>query len=162
MTPGSLWRRSGLSTATVLETYPGLRIGNYLYFALHAHQRRSGRSRLRILDSGLDGAWLEAFPRLVDLMATPLQARWWPRNSIPPSFLQEFGAHFTGAALDEFVGSVLIASSALAEAVEDDVPDLVVNVRRGDYTEPEFINLYGFDIADYVRRATTEAGEAWR
>ena len=155
-TAAAAWRRWGWSPGRVLETYPGLRIGNYLYFALQAHVRDLKREPLRVLDSGLDPAWLDVFPLLKNTMATHRQVRWWGREAIPPSFFQAFGKDFSLPELESFV-STWMASQVFSFPLNSPVADLVVSVRRGDYASPPFRDLYAFDVADYVRNAVLAA-----
>ena len=140
-----------------MQTYAGLRIGNYLYFALHAYlQQRSGRD-FRVLDSGLDPDWHNALPRLSPLLASQREGRRRQRSHIPSSFYQRFGVDFTVADVEEFVRAVVLPD--LPEPAE--VADLVVNVRRGDYySDAGFRSLYAFDISDFVRRAVIAAAKS--
>src|SRR5688500_15530072 len=98
-----------LRRGSVLLTYPGLGIGNYLYFALHAYvEQRAGRSAW-VLDSGVPAAWRDALPGLVPLLAGERQRAWRRTTYIPAGFLQRFGVDFTAEDLDEFVHNVVLA-----------------------------------------------------
>jgi hypothetical protein len=155
-----LSRALPLRRGSVLATYPGLGVGNYLYFALRAYtEQRDGRP-FWVLDSGLDPAWRDALPGLVPLLADERQRSWRRTVHIPPGFLQGFGVDFSADDLAVFVRDVVLPTLPRAAAPS---PDVVVNVRRGDYYEnPGFRELYGFDIADYVERAVDEATEGSR
>ena len=99
----ALIRRGGRS---VLVTYPGLRLGNYLYFALHAWRTvREGRD-YRVLDTGLGNTWYSHFPGLRDVMVDRIRP-FDRREVIPPLFYQHYGADFDDRDLHEFVSTVL-------------------------------------------------------
>jgi hypothetical protein len=149
-------RRVHLRKGSVLLTYPGLGVGNYLYFLLDAYADSLAGPPARVLDSGLDPAWRAALPRLEPLLAAPEDVAWRRTRHIPPSFLQAYGVDFSAAELERFVREVLLATLPLPTGP---TPDVVVNVRRGDYyTHPNFRRLYGFDVVDYVHRALDEVG----
>ncbi len=133
----------------VLLTYPGLRLGNYLYFVLHAFlEARAGRD-YRVLDTGLGSQWYETFPRLVDYTVQrpgPFDRR----EAIPELFYQRYGSDFNAADLTAFITSVL--DTDLAPSSEDAI--ITVNVRRGDYYESSRrIATFGLDFGDYLRSA---------
>ena len=166
MTP---WRRLVLTTVrrgsrTVLLTYPGLGVGNHLYFALRAHQHSDmGRDYRVMLDSGVE-PWLTAMPALRRHYVEPARLRWWDRREhISPTFFQAFGEDFTRGALEGFISDEVLTSPLFrgwqqrsARLVDEGV--LTVNVRRGDYYAVEsFRQIYGFDVATYVRTAVAEA-----
>lgn len=164
--------RPGIRTAlrrgsrTVLGTYPALRVGNYLYFALHAHIRRQAGQDLRVVDSGLGDEWLALFPGLEDLLVPAGAVRFHDRRMhIPRGFLQGFGSDFTRADLAAFVSARLAASPSfrdrLAALPEAPLGTLVVNVRRGDYYADEpFRRVFGFDVAPYLAQAIAAAEDA--
>jgi hypothetical protein len=124
----------------VLQTYAGLRIGNYLYFALHAFLESRDGHDYRVLDSGLDAEWL---PRIFDRT-----------EPIPKLFYQQYGTDFGPSDLAAFVQSIMGALPRVA--VDRDT--VTVNVRRGDYySSVERINEFGFDVAQYVNLALARA-----
>lgn len=143
---------------TVLQAYDGLRLGNVLYFALHAHTRRGAGEDYRVRDPGLDASWLTALPALAEVLLPPEQVRWTDaREQIPPSFLQGFGSDFTASELAAFVAA-LADDPALVGIGDLPADTVVVNVRRGDYyTVPEFRQLFGFDVPRYVGEAVAQA-----
>jgi hypothetical protein len=147
-------RRIHLRKGSVLLTYPGLGVGNYLYFLLAAYADSVAGAPARVLDSGLDPAWRAALPRLEPLLAGPEDLAWRRARYIPPSFLQAYGVDFSSAELQRFVREVMLPTLPLPVGP---TPDVVVNVRRGDYyADPAFRRLYGFDVVDYVHRALDE------
>ena len=149
--PRSLVLRPG----SVLETYPGLGAGNYLYFALQAFSERRRGRRAWVLDSGLDPVWTDAFPALRPLLTTRRGAALRRRRHIPSRFCQTCGVDFAPAELEEFTSKVVLPSVPLSRTRG---PDVGVNVRRGDYYDnPAFRALYGFDTSDYVCRAVIQA-----
>jgi hypothetical protein len=154
---GRVSRRIPLRKGSVLLTYPGLGVGNYLYFLLDAYADSVAGPPSRVLDSGFDPAWRAALPRLEPLLAGPKDVAWRRVRHIPPSFLQAYGVDFSAAELERFVREALLPTLPLPTGP---TPDVVINVRRGDYyAKPDFRRLYGFDTVDYVHQALEEVGE---
>ncbi|UZJ24962.1 alpha-1,2-fucosyltransferase [Rhodococcus antarcticus] len=133
-------------------------MGNILYFALHAHAQQSAGRDVRVVDPDPGNAWAPALPRLGGLMVPPSGLRWSDRRlDIPTGFHQGFGTDFTRAELESFVHDVVLGARTPAGGplVTRSAADRVVlNVRRGDYySDPVFRGLFGFDVADYLKRA---------
>ena len=149
----SLGSRAVGNNRTVLLTYPGLRLGNVLYFALHANLQQASGVNYRVLDPGPDEDWRRDLPSLNSLLLHPSKLRLTDhRAHIPPSFLQTFGDDFTRTQLEQFVRDRL--SDVLRGTFAPDEDMVVLNVRRGDYySDPTFRSLFGFDVPDYTRRA---------
>lgn len=149
---------------TVLLTYPGLGLGNYLYFVLRAHMlQRQGRD-YRVVQTGGIESWLGSISTLGDYLVRPEEVRVRDRREhITPSFFQAFNDDFTRDQLEDFVSEVLLPAPlfndwrARAEELREERV-LTVNVRRGDYYEvEEFRQIYGFDVESYVRAAVDQA-----
>ena len=138
----------------MLVTYPGLRMGNYLYFALHAWKEVLKGRDYRVLDTGLDAYWYEHFPALRDLMVDRIRT-FDRREHIPPLFYQEYGEDFDESDISGFAASILrLPTPALFDS-----DTVTVNVRRGDYYESAARrDELGFDVPDYLKRALTRAG----
>jgi hypothetical protein len=113
---------------TILCTYPGLRLGNYLYFALQAHIALSQGRDLRVLDTGLGDEWYTMFPALAGLMTNRV-GLFDRREDIPPLFYQAYGKDFSHDHLSRFIHEVLAFRSPSSFSTDT----LTVNVRRGDY-----------------------------
>ena len=142
---------------SVLMSYPGLRMGNVLYFALQAGIRRKAGEDFRILESGSGAGWLEAFPSLNPYMLPSSQLRFSDRRvGLPPLFFQEWGIDFTQADLESFIQSAILSAPAWREWREGcglRGEGVTINVRRGDYySNPDFRKVYGFDVERYVHR----------
>jgi hypothetical protein len=152
--------RPGLRTALirrgsrrVLMTYPGLRIGNYLYFALHAFLAQRNGQDYRVLDTGLGEVWYERFPKLEGLMVDRVRAHD-RREFIPPLFHQNYGADFDDTDLTSFTKSVLEISTGQ----QFEPTSITVNVRRGDYYEsPQRRHEFAFDVVHYLNAAIGRA-----
>jgi hypothetical protein len=134
---------------TVLGTYPGLRLGNYLYFFLHAYASALRGSEYRVLDTGLAEEWYAAFPALRGLSVNRTRI-YDQREHIPPLFYQAYGQDFTQDELTRFVRDILPIPGLLSF----DPDTVTVNVRRGDYYQsPERSDEFGFDIPSYLTTA---------
>ena len=166
------WRRRVVEAArrghrTVLLTYPGLGVGNHLYFALRAHRlSREGRDYRVTVQPGME-RWLEVMPALRPYYLGPRDVRPWDRREhISPSFFQGYGSDFSRGDLEAFISETMLGSPLFTgweqrSALLADDRVLTVNVRRGDYYAVEdFRRIYGFDVAAYVRLAVAEAHRA--
>jgi len=143
-----------LRRGSVLDTYPGLGLGNYLFFALRAHIERQQGFRTWVLDSGLNPRWGEALPLLVPLLTGPRSAAFRRLRHIPQYFHQGYGSDFTRAQLEQFISEVILS----ARPPQALTPDLVINVRRGDYyVDPGLRKIYAFDVPRYIRQAIPNA-----
>jgi hypothetical protein len=151
--PGVPARFLRRGSRTVLQTYAGLRIGNYLYFALHAFLESRGGRDYRVLDSGLDSDWLTLLPGLSRFLVQ--RPRIFDRTEhIPQLFYQQYGTDFGSGDLAAFVRSTMGALPRVAA----DFETVTVNVRRGDYySSAGRINEFGFDVAQYVSLALAHA-----
>lgn len=154
-----LTRAVVLRPGTVLDTYPGLGFGNYLYFALKAYTERAQGRPTWVLDSGLNPLWTAAMPLLRDLLAKPATAAFRRVRHLPQRFHQTYGVDFTAEELERFVTAVILPARPPAH----ESPDVVVNVRRGDYySDPGLRRIYAFDVPGYVRTAVGPACAAAR
>ena len=147
---------------SVLMTYPGLRIGNVLYFALRAFSEQERGCDYRVLDPNPDNDWAPGFPRLASLLLPPRELRVLDqRVDLVESFFQGFGTDFSREELEHFIRTILLTGPALKNLMdgcrEDEAPSVTVNVRRGDYYDnPDFKALFGFDVQSYVLAAISE------
>ena len=137
----------------VIMTYPGLRFGNLLYFALQAHVRsRPGRPVMCL--STIGGEELASLTRLTPLFLDGTALRWTDERIHPPThFFQDFGRDFTAEDLAGFLDQRVL--SGLPEVAHPGGPDgITINVRRGDYySVPDVRCNYGVDVPAYVRGA---------
>ena len=135
----------------------GLRLGNFLYVWLRAHQRSaSGRSTRALAAPGMT-PWLATIPELRTLTVDQAEVRYSDRREWDNSFLyQRFGVDFTADQVDAFVLATL-----RPHLTPDRSGTLVVNVRRGDYYT-DFREKYAFDQVGYIRAALDIAGPADR
>lgn len=102
--------------------------------------------------------WLDLFPAARDLTLDRGSVRLTDARPRPWTIAgdrdaPEFQQDWTREELTRFVDEVLLSSSdfqrLLGEtSVDDDT--LVLNVRRGDYYDPEHIDQWGFDIEGYL------------
>ena len=137
---------------SVVMTYPGLRFGNLLSFALQAVVLSTPRRPVLCL-SNPDIRDLAGLPALGPLVLEPSRLRWTDERLHPPvSFFQHFGVDFTAEQLADFVRRFLLPDLPHAPS---DPPAITVNVRRGDYyySVPHFRSSYGIDIPPYLRSA---------
>jgi hypothetical protein len=147
-----LARRGG---RTVLQGYPSLGLGNYLYFLLHAATEQARGRDYRVVRPALMDYWAPLLQGVEDQLtvqaeAVRLRDR---RDDVPGTFFQRFGSDFTRDQLTGFIERFVVGSPPFGEDQGlGDSDTLTVNVRRGDYyAEPAFRQLYGFDVAAYVR-----------
>lgn len=137
----------------------GLRLGNWLYLWLRAHEE-SSRGRPTVVLSAPDmSPWLDAFPHLRSLTIEHRDLRFHDRRVWDHEYrYQRYGVDFTRTGLEAFVKDA-IAPQLLSTGSSD----LVVNVRRGDYfTDAAAQAKFGFDQVGYLREALRLAGSADR
>lgn len=133
---------------TVILTPPaGLRVGNFLYLWLRAHQRTAGGSATLVRAVPGMEQWLALFPLLAPLTVTEHEIRFSDRREWDNTFLyQRFGVDFDDGQLDSFVKECLGAFPS------GDSDRLVINVRRGDYYT-DHREKYAFDVVGYITAA---------
>ena len=142
---------------TVIATPGGMRLGNWLYLWLAAHQRSSEGQPTLVLEVPGMSPWMERFPALAALTIRKDELRFHDRREWRGgAALQRFGVDFTLESLQRFV------REALAPGIPKTEPaPVVINIRRGDYYAYDgFRAVYGMDIEGYVRAALAEAGPA--
>lgn len=143
------WRASS-DRVVSMPPVAGIGVGNMFSFWLWAHHGRLVGEDRWVRRTDAMAPWLEAFPGLrplvIDAAAVKLRDR---RDA---DWHQDFD-RFPRAHLESFIRERLFAGTQMA--LRDSDPGTVtVNVRRGDYySDPVLRQLYGFDIAGYVRTA---------
>lgn len=146
-------------STTVLLTGDWARLGNLLYYWLHADLRRREGSSY-VVSANLDARrWLPQLPEIARRLSIDadrlgfFDRREWPP---PPYYFQRFGVDFDADDLDRFVREYLLASPLLA-ACPPVTDAVVVNVRRGDFYSDVHQPNFGMDIASYLNQALTKA-----
>ncbi|GAB3578066.1 alpha-1,2-fucosyltransferase [Calidifontibacter terrae] len=128
----------------------GIGVGNMFSFWLWAHHGRLIGQDRWVRRTDAMNPWLAVFPDLRPLVIEESNMRL--RDQRDRDWYQDFD-RFPRSHLESFIRNRLLSSPTLPIAPgEHDV--VTVNVRRGDYyTDPQLRQLYGFDIASYVRIA---------
>lgn len=139
---------------TVIATPGGMRLGNWMYLWLTAHQRTSEGQQTLVLEVPGMAPWIERFPALAALTIRKDELRFHDRREWRGgAALQRFGIDFTLETLQRFVREALapgIPTTAQAS--------VVINIRRGDYYAYDgFRAVYGMDIEGYVEAALAAA-----
>jgi hypothetical protein len=134
----------------------GPRIGNFLYWWLHAHAEQAKGRDLRVVTPARLDPWLDAFPVVRAQLAVTQDAvrlrdrRTWPA----PSLHQRFGSDFTARELADFVQAALLTPLMAVPTPRLPSAAVVVNVRRGDYyADPHLRGLFGIDVRGYLALA---------
>lgn len=139
---------------TVLLTPHSTRVGNLLYFWLHADIQASAGRDVRVLRNDHVAAWEPIWPGLSSQLGADVVQRTDRLLDVPPKHFQRFGRDFTRSQLDDFIRARLLTREFEALAPDRDPGLLVVNVRRGDYySNEEYRARYAMDIVRYVREA---------
>lgn len=144
--------RSGPRTVLLTAT-PGPRLGNFLYFWLHAHRVTKPDAPYQVRLPSYMLPWLDVFPRLAALSTDRPRLR--DRREWPTRLLfQEFGVDFTATELEAFIRDVLLPSRVFQQRSSAAGSNVVINVRRGDYySNPDHRRNFGFDVVDYLQRS---------
>lgn len=139
---------------TVLLTPHSTRVGNLLYFWLHADIEAAAGRDLRVLRNDHVAAWEPIWPELPAQLGADVVRRTDRRLDVPPMHFQRFGYDFDRSQLADFIGTRLLTPQFDALAPDRDPGLLVVNVRRGDYySNEEYRARYAMDVVRYVRCA---------
>lgn len=154
--PHSRRRRAGKALGRergVIMSYPGLRFGNLLYFALQAVVRSTAQRPVLCLGNG-DAGDLTAFTALAPLFLEPSRLRWTDERIHPPvHFFQHFGLDFTSDQLAHFVRKYVLTNLDVPRPSSGS-SGITINVRRGDYYAiPDFRRTYGIDVQAYLQTA---------
>lgn len=126
--------------------------------AVHGQERR-------VLRTDAMEPWLDLFPAARELTLARRDVRLRdarPRPWTIPSDrgAGEFQQDWTREELTDFVDEVLLSSPAfhlLLCQTSMGADTLVVNVRRGDYYDPEHVDQWGFDIVAYLSQVVPRA-----
>ena len=144
----------------VVMTPPETRLGNILYFWLHAWALRDrGGSGWVLALPGVDEA-LGWFPAARGMVIPGDGLRRTDRRiKVPPLFFQRFGEDFNRAELDGFIRAVALPSADLrrhmnAHADLADPGTVTIHVRRGDYfSDDRYRPRFAMDIDNYLPEA---------
>lgn len=141
----------------IVMTPPETRLGNILYFWLHAWTLRKRGGKGWVLSSPEIDEVLHWFPGARGLVVASDGLRRTDRwIEVPPLFFQQFGKDFSGEELNEFVREVLLTSAALgrgmdAHAALADADTVTIHVRRGDYfSDDRYRPRFAMDIDHYL------------
>lgn len=151
--------RRGRRTVLLTEEWP--RLGNFLYFWLHAYVNQRSGSDYRVMRNRTTEDWLRVLPEIRSQLTIPRDGlrvwdqREWPQ---PPEYYQRFGSDYSRSLLHDFVRGMLLESPLLA-GVDDGGrgASVVVNVRRGDYALPGHWRNFGFELEPYLTEALRRA-----
>lgn len=144
--------------------------GNLLQLAMWAHDGRLSGERRWIRANPNLVPWLDEFPGLRQVVLLPEQVRFtdkrmapWSENARRRGISGAVPLHTPVdiAAVERFLRDVVLPGSRLAaKSMERDMPEMVVNVRRGDYySDPDIRAQYGFDVGRYLRVAVNDTVE---
>ena len=156
-------RRTG--APQVQLTSAPIRGGNFLYYWLWAGSRRHGQQRRVVLWQDAMADWIDEFPALREITAKKDELPFL-RSEWINSHRHTYGVDFDETQLSSFIARYLLTSVSFSERVERArswlTPEtVVINVRRGDYYQyPHLTEVYGLDIASFVRQALSRCERA--
>lgn len=141
--------------------------GNHLYGWFWAWRGAARGEERLVLRTGAMRPWLEEFPTALSLTTDRTDVRFTDRRLTPWRIPGDHDAppdtpDWTTAELTAFVHEVLLASAPFAArlAASDPGADaLVLNVRRGDFYDPEHVDTWGFDVDGFLHEVLLEALE---
>ena len=143
------WRFSS-DRVVSMPPVTGIGVGNMFSFWMWAHHGKMIGEDRWVRHTEAMEPWLNVFPRLRSLLIDEGQVR--IRDRRDHHWYQEFNC-LPDVARESYIQERLFSGSTLPMRETND-GTVTVNVRRGDYySDPALRELYGFDIAGYVRTA---------
>ncbi len=142
---------------TILLTPEKSRFGNHLYFFLHAYiERKKGNNFFIQYVENMD-YWLKLFPEFREFIIYKQDIKKLDFKESVNYFYQIYGVDYTQANLNEFIEKFLLNKVILNQK---EVPETVINIRRGDFYNPENIERFGFDQLEYLRKSLKILGKS--
>lgn len=125
-----------------------IRWGNILYFFLYAYT-----NQLKIIprDGDLE-YWTNIFPQFKDLIISEKDIKKMDVQKHYSGYLQFAKEDFQLKDLEYFVKDNFLKDNNILQYLEKTDPEaLYINIRRGDFYSPQHIDLYGFNIPEFLK-----------
>lgn len=139
---------------TVVITPKGSRWGNHLYMFLHAFISEKEGNSFKILKLDAMDYWFNEFKNLSKFSTRLENLNLLDEKLTQNIFYQRFNEDFNQNQLEDFIKTEILTTDKFQEILENkaSVSDksLTINVRRGDFFEGEYRNIYGFDQPNYI------------
>ena len=146
----------------VLWTQSTANLGNFLYDWMHAFNYRARGEDFVCLRTPATEPWVPVFgARAEEMLVSRQDIRLTDRRE--KSLYNEWGVGFDERDLKSFIEGFMVPSGVIEPdrvplELRLEEPDLLVNVRRGDYvSNPSNWQNYGFNVSDYLGVALTRS-----
>lgn len=138
----------------VVITPKGSRWGNHLYMFLHAFISEKNGTLFKILKLDSMDYWFNEFQNLSKYSLPLNDLKILDEKLTQDIFYQRFNEDFNQNQLENFITSEILTTEKFQNIIQnkDSVSDknLTINIRRGDFFEGEYRNIYGFDQPNYI------------
>lgn len=139
---------------TVVITPKGSRWGNHLYMFLHAYISEKNGTPFKILKLDSMDYWFNEFQNFSKYSLPLNDLRILDEKLTQNIFYQHFNEDFNQNQLEDFITSEILTTEKFQNIIQnkDSISDknLTINIRRGDFFEGEYKNIYGFDQPNYI------------
>lgn len=138
----------------ILITPKGSRWGNHLYMFLQAFISEKKGIPFKILKLNSMDYWFNEFQNISKYSIKLNELKLLDEKLTQNVFYQHFNKDFNQNQLEDFIVSEILATEKFQEIIKnkDSVSDknITINVRRGDFFEGEYKNIYGFNQPNYI------------
>lgn len=143
-----------LKNKLVIYTPKGSRFGNHLYMFLQSFINQKKGIDFKILKLDSMEYWFEEFQDLRKFSVNLEEVKYIDEKLTKDIFYQKFNQNFNQNHLEDFIKENILTTNKFKKIlqVNKEISDksLTINVRRGDFFEGEYKNIYGFDQANYI------------
>ena len=120
--------------------------GNILYFLLHCEIK----NEYLLPDKAQTDRWITLFPTLEKYLLRDEDLNSWDNIYTISNYYQFCDEDFNLMELEKFVKNHFLSHPEILKRKNEHSRELIINVRRGDFYSQENINVYGFDIVNFV------------
>lgn len=143
---------------SVIAVEHGARLGNFLYFFLHAYISRTNGINLYYLQTPNMEVWLKQFPFLTDFTISEDDFKWYDNLNWRISYQQFLGVDFSVNKLNSFIENKIIQNNDIKPNFGT-VQKSIINIRRGDFYKNNKSSPSTFNQIEYVEKSISSFPE---